>query len=382
MNTMQKRLLILALCLTPVLANAELAAVTGTDGAPLVYDSLNNVTWTANANLFASQYNADTVSTIIADAAGLRSLKGYTLTSADFTSSGAMTWYGAVAWVNYLNRTHYGGASHWALPTTINSAENSGYPDGIGADPASSTSQLATLFYLELGQVAGVPITTTNNGAAGFDLFSNVQAAGYAFLWGITQDTFTAPGYAWSFDPDGGNQFGVAETLQFFAMPMTPGQVDSAPSVSPAVTSTLGTNGWYVGHPTTLSWTVTGRPVPTKSGCAKVNVPDTTGKSYTCSATNEMGTASNSVTIKKDTVSPTVALIRPTNGATYTLNQSVRAAYSCADSTSGVASCVGTAANGARITTSSAGTHAFSVTATDNAGNTITKPITYAVTAP
>jgi len=364
-------------------ANAALTAVTATDGAPLVYDSLNNATWTANTNLFGSQYSESTVSTIIADAAGLASLKGYTLTSNDFSSSGQMTWYGALAWVNYLNLTNYGGSSHWSLPRSVTGQDIAGYPDGIGSDPSPSTSQMATLFYLELGQVAGVTITTTNNGAGGYDLFSNMQGAGYSIYWGRTPDPYVGvPDYPWSWNTDGGTQYGTYAGFQSWAMAVNPGQVDSAPSVTPAVTGTLGTNGWYISSPTALAWTVIGYPTPTKSGCGAVKVPDTTGESYTCTATNEFGTASNSVTIKKDTVAPTVVVQKPANGAVLALNQKLVAAYTCTDTKSGMASCAGTVADGTPISTSPAGTHTFAVTATDNAGNTITKTVTYTIDPP
>jgi len=384
MNSIARGVLGAACTCLPLVVNADLTAITGTDGAPLVYDSINHVTWPANANLFASQYSASTVDTIIADAAGLSSLKGYKLSQSDFGSSGQMTWYGAQAWVNYLNLSNYGGSNQWALPTTINSEDNAGYPDGIGSDPSPSTSQLATLFYLELGQVADVSIVTTNNGAAGFNLFSNVQgASGYAFYWGQTLNTFAgAPKIRWSFDPNGGNQFGIPESDTFFALPKSPGLADSAPSVLPSITGKLGNNGWYVSHPTTLKWVVIGNPTPVNSGCGPVGVPDTTGITYTCSSTNENGSVSNSVTIKKDTMAPTVLVTKPADEAVYALNQIVAASYICKDATSGVASCSGTVADGASISTSVEGSQTFTVSATDNAGNAGSKLVTYTVAPP
>jgi hypothetical protein len=47
-----------------------------------------------------------------------------------------------------------------------------------------------------------------------------------------------------------------------------------------------------------------------------------------------------------------------------------------------MASCAGTVADGAPVSTSSAGTQTFAVAATDNAGNTLTKTVTYSVDAP
>ena len=47
----------------------------------------------------------------------------------------------------------------------------------------------------------------------------------------------------------------------------------------------------------------------------------------------------------------------------------VKASYKCNDNQSGLASCVGTVANGANLDTATIGTKTFTVTGTDNAGN-------------
>jgi len=85
-----------------------------------------------------------------------------------------------------------------------------------------------------------------------------------------------------------------------------------------------------------------------------------------------------------DNTKPTVTINVPKDGASYTLNSSVSADYSCSDpgaTPSGVPpeNCVGTVASGSNIDTSTAGPHTFKVTATDNAGNTFTQTVTYNV---
>lgn len=152
----------------------------------------------------------------------------------------------------------------------------------------------------------------------------------------------------------------------------------SLPTTTPHVTGTTGHNGWYV-SPTTISWTVTGNPTPITSGCATVSVSDTKGTTYTCTATNSLGTASQSVTIKQDTVAPQVTIKSPLRGTTYRLNAIVSASYICLDATSGVAKCSGTVPNSANIPTSIAGTYTFTVRSMDHAGNPRTKSILYAV---
>src|SRR5262249_33018309 len=61
-----------------------------------------------------------------------------------------------------------------------------------------------------------------------------------------------------------------------------------------------------------------------------------------------------------DTQPPTITIISPADGATFTLNQAVPANYSCTDP-SGVSSCTGPVANGSAINTSTVGAKAFTV---------------------
>jgi probable HAF family extracellular repeat protein len=152
----------------------------------------------------------------------------------------------------------------------------------------------------------------------------------------------------------------------------------NAPAVYPVVTGTLGQNGWYVTS-TSISWTVTGYPAPTTSGCANASVPNTKGTIYNCTATNNLGTATQSVTIKEDTVPPHVTIKSPRNGKSYALHERVKASYTCLDAISGVVTCSGTVPDGAKISTAAAGTYTFAVVSTDNAGNQTTESIPYSV---
>ncbi|HYF44558.1 MAG TPA: S8 family peptidase, partial [Acidimicrobiales bacterium] len=84
-----------------------------------------------------------------------------------------------------------------------------------------------------------------------------------------------------------------------------------------------------------------------------------------------------------DTTDPTVTLTTPPVGASYTQGQAVNASFSCSDTGgSGLASCVGTVANGSPIDTATVGTRTFTVTARDNAGNDTVVSRNYEVTAP
>jgi hypothetical protein len=79
---------------------------------------------------------------------------------------------------------------------------------------------------------------------------------------------------------------------------------------------------------------------------------------------------------------PTITITAPADGATFVKGQSVSSDYACVGAAggSGVASCVGTVANGAVVPTDSVGTKTFTVTASDYAGNTATMSVSYSVT--
>ncbi len=149
------------------------------------------------------------------------------------------------------------------------------------------------------------------------------------------------------------------------------------PEIAVTVTGTLGLDNWYTSN-VTVAWTVTDpdSSITSTTGCSAANLTvDTTGTDYTCTATSGGGTSSRTVTIKRDATQPSVTLTTPPEGANYSLNQAVAAGFSCSDATSGLASCVGTVANGANISTSPAGDKTFTVTGTDRAG--LTRSVTH-----
>lgn len=84
--------------------------------------------------------------------------------------------------------------------------------------------------------------------------------------------------------------------------------------------------------------------------------------------------------IKIDTLPPFIDITTPLDGSNYSLNALVIANWSARDVTSGVATAIGTVANGSAINTSVLGLKSFTVTAMDAAGNSITKTVTYNIT--
>jgi hypothetical protein len=129
-------------------------------------------------------------------------------------------------------------------------------------------------------------------------------------------------------------------------------------------------------------------PEPVLAGTAYAGVPvavDAEGEStVTFRSVDGAGNeATASVTVKIDTVDPSVLVTVPAASGTYTVGQSVVASFQCSDAApgSGVPDelCVGTVGNGATIDTSSPGSKTFTVTATDRAGNTRQQSVTYNV---
>jgi hypothetical protein len=108
---------------------------------------------------------------------------------------------------------------------------------------------------------------------------------------------------------------------------------------------------------------------------------------FTVNAADNAGNAATPVTHNYtvvDVSAPSISLTTPPVGAVYTLGQVVAADFSCADEAggSGIASCVGTVADGAALNTGTVGSHSFTVNAADNAGNTNSVARSYTVIYP
>ncbi len=89
---------------------------------------------------------------------------------------------------------------------------------------------------------------------------------------------------------------------------------DSTPPViTPTVVGSLGNQGWYVGN-VDVRWSITDAEssVSSSTGCDATTVTqDTSGITFTCSATSGGGTGTQSVTIKRDTTAPAVSCEAP-----------------------------------------------------------------------
>jgi hypothetical protein len=125
---------------------------------------------------------------------------------------------------------------------------------------------------------------------------------------------------------------------------VTPPASDTTPPViTPNITGTLGTNGWYRSN-VSLTWSVTDpeSAISSQTGCTPSSVTrDTTGVTFTCSATSAGGTTTNSITIKLDKTKPTISYVgaSPTPNANGWYNTDVTVSFTGTDATSGLAAC-------------------------------------------
>ena len=93
--------------------------------------------------------------------------------------------------------------------------------------------------------------------------------------------------------------------------------------------------------------------------------------------------ALHSTLISTDTLAPKITITSPQEGQQVPQGSQLIAGFTCDDGDGvGVASCVGTKANGAGINTGTLGAKTFTVTATDNEGKVATTTVNYTVVAP
>ena len=201
-----------ATVLSMAVMSAQAALTVPADNSLVVYDSSLNVDWTKDFNLFETQANSyvggsSAFVTAVINASGgvindspnsldtVANSGVHNLTATDFnTSNGQMNWWGATAWVNYLNSTSYAGLTNWTLPqiTPVNGSAfqpnvsfNGTTDRGFNNNAVNATaSQLAYLYYNELGNLAlynTSGATQSGWGLAHTAPFSNIQSGAYWF---------------------------------------------------------------------------------------------------------------------------------------------------------------------------------------------------------
>jgi hypothetical protein len=153
-----------------------------------------------------------------------------------------------------------------------------------------------------------------------------------------------------------------------FILHVLPPSDTTPPVITPNVSGTLGSNGWYTSD-VTVTWTVSDpeSSISSSTGCGSTTISaDTGGTTLTCSATSAGGTNSQSVTIMRDATPPSAsAAASPGPNGSGWNNLPVVVSFNGTDSLSGIASC------DLPVVLSSEGAgQSASGTCTDNAGNT------------
>ncbi|HET9426508.1 MAG TPA: hypothetical protein VFO55_14145 [Gemmatimonadaceae bacterium] len=158
----------------------------------------------------------------------------------------------------------------------------------------------------------------------------------------------------------------------------TIGDDATPPVIAPSVVGTMGAGGWYTSD-VSVSWSVTDAQsaIAERTGCGPSSVSsDVAAATFTCSARSTGGTATQSVTVKRDATAPTVAFTG--NAGAYTVDQQVSIGCTATDAMSGVASstCAPVSGPAYGFTT---GSNTIGATASDHAGNASSATATFSV---
>lgn len=150
---------------------------------------------------------------------------------------------------------------------------------------------------------------------------------------------------------------------------------DGLPIITPTLSGKLGDNGWYVSD-VLLTWDVSSSTkVIKRRGCnARTVSGNRADLTYTCTATNEVGTASETVRLNRDSTPPRVrAIARPGANRAGWRKAPVTVTFKGSDPASGIASCTapvtlaneGAGQSATGTCTNNAGLTADPVTASD-----------------
>lgn len=154
----------------------------------------------------------------------------------DANTAGAMTWEDANTWVASLNAgSGFAGFTNWRLPATAQpdtSCSNqfdpgSGFP--IQWFGFNCTSEMAYLYYTELGNAAGGPLSNTGP-------FTNLQAGRY---WSGTEYV-ASPDGAWAFGFGDGSQNINHKDGFNYALAVRPGSRILNPATAVPALGTMG----------------------------------------------------------------------------------------------------------------------------------------------
>ena len=210
-NVMAKLLAAAALAacgMWPLRASATL--VLSPDGIA-VYDTVNNISWLADANLAAT----NRFGLPLCNASGAQPC---------VNPSGSMSYQAAAAWVAAMNAANYLGHTNWQLPTNPLADAGCGFtgPQNNSFGFNCSASALGSLYYNGLGLKAPNTAVPIPNNTAG--PFSNFQPYIY---WSQTTPP-NGTGYG-TFSFNSGFQGSNTTPNYLYALPMIQGKIPGTP---------------------------------------------------------------------------------------------------------------------------------------------------------
>jgi len=230
------------------------ASLVSRAGGTMIYDTVQDITWVADASLFrtlanASGNSANYVQGIISSNEGIITSGNGThlLAQSDFNAaSGRMNWYAAKAWVNTLN---YGGIDQWRLPSMIDVGNDGCGPSSdCSYNIDTSLSEAGYMYFENLGLKPWRDIdgnTPGNHGIFGdgstsdennIGLVINLQSA----AWWMNNENVAKPDQAWYFNDKWGSQGAFSKTyMEYVAWAVADGDV--APVPIPAAVWLFGT---------------------------------------------------------------------------------------------------------------------------------------------
>lgn len=223
-------------------APAALTPLTG-NGADLVYSSFSNVTWIQNANLLGDMIAARGLDAVFADISavsptvtytfGFNGPAQHTLTTGDLSNDsnglGRVNYFGANAFINYLNATNYGGTNTWRLPR----ASNGVYPNPV-LSSYTKAGDLGQLYYDEWGAAAG-----TGAGVDPQNLFASEQSYWYwSYNPFVISPTYTVD-QPFAFHLGRGDQYNLNENFGYYVLPVASGYIPEPATLTAAAAAGL-----------------------------------------------------------------------------------------------------------------------------------------------
>jgi Pro-kumamolisin, activation domain/IPT/TIG domain len=196
-------------------------------------------------------------------------------------------------------------------------------------------------------------------------------------LYPVTPGYDMATGLGTPIATDGATPGLVAQLCA--ALPPAVASVSPA-DAPPGATLTITGSGFAAGASVELGATAAANVAVSDSRTLTATVPAGSG-SVDVTVTTAGGTSAT-VAADRFTYAPTETIAEPASGASYTQDQPVLAAFSCAASAAAAPACDGTVASGAVIDTSQPGAHQFTVSATDANGVATSDTVSYTVVPP